>query len=113
VQAEAHNPKIVRANDGTYLLFSIGHSPFLASPSLNGPWHAVNFTHCNNPAPLVSLGVTRSTCTAMVVQTYNIGGLLLVWRGRLIGVQECGRSLTTTRTTCTAVAAICLLILWK
>lgn len=56
VQAEAHNPKIVRANDGTYLLFSIGHSPFLASPSLNGPWHAVNFTHCNNPAPLVVPG---------------------------------------------------------
>lgn len=56
VPAEAHNPSIVRANDGTYLLFSIGRSPFLAATDLNGPWHAVNFAHCNNPAPLVVPG---------------------------------------------------------
>ena len=33
VRAEAHNPTIIRASDGTYLLFSIGRSPFLTSAS--------------------------------------------------------------------------------
>jgi hypothetical protein len=56
VQSEAHNPTVVRANDGTYLLFSIGKSPFLASKSVSGPWHAVKFASCNNPAPLVVPG---------------------------------------------------------
>lgn len=53
VASEAHNPSIVRANDGTYLLFSIGHQPLLASKSLSGPWASVKFTSCNNPAPVV------------------------------------------------------------
>ena len=56
VSAEAHNPTIIRASDGTYLLFSIGHSPFLASASLDGPWEKVKFPSCNNPAPLVIPG---------------------------------------------------------
>jgi hypothetical protein len=44
----------VRASDGTYLLFSIGRSPLLASTAgLMGPWRRVPFTSCNNPAPLV------------------------------------------------------------
>ena len=53
VIAEAHNPTIIRASDGTYLLFSIGHSPFLTSASLDGPWAKVRFPTCNNPTPLV------------------------------------------------------------
>lgn len=56
VGKEAHNPTVVRANDGTYLLFSIGHQPLLSSPSLHGPWKVVKFCSCNNPAPLVVPG---------------------------------------------------------
>ena len=56
VGAEAHNPAIIRASDGTYLLFSIGRSPFLASASLDGPWVTVDFPSCNNPTPLVVPG---------------------------------------------------------
>ena len=56
VDAEAHNPTVVRANDGTYLLFSIGHSPLLASKGVSGPWSPIKFTSCNNPAPLVIPG---------------------------------------------------------
>lgn len=55
----AHNPTITRANDGTYLLFSIGRSPLVASKSLNGPWFEVTSfksTSCNNPAPLAVPG---------------------------------------------------------
>jgi lysophospholipase L1-like esterase len=56
VGAEAHNPTVVRANDGTFLLFSIGHSPLVASKNVSGPWSPVKFTACNNPAPLVIPG---------------------------------------------------------
>ena len=56
VSKEAHNPTIVRANDGTYLLFSIGHQPLLAARSLHGPWKPIKFCSCNNPAPLVVPG---------------------------------------------------------
>lgn len=57
VAPEAHNPTVVRANDGTYLLFSIKNQPLLASRSLDGPWRQVNWTSaCNNPAPLVRPG---------------------------------------------------------
>eukprot|EP00040_Diaphanoeca_grandis_P023003 m.124543 g.124543 ORF g.124543 m.124543 type:complete len:368 (-) comp29065_c0_seq5:585-1688(-) len=50
---EAHNPTIVRANDGTWLLFSIGRSPLLVSQTIDGPWSPSPFTKCNNPAPVV------------------------------------------------------------
>ena len=56
VAPEAHNPTVVRANDGTYLLFSIGHSPLLASRSLHGPWEKAALPSCNNPAPCVVQG---------------------------------------------------------
>ncbi len=57
VSPEAHNPTVVRANDGTYLLFSIKNQPLLASQSLSGPWTQVNWTSaCNNPAPLIRPG---------------------------------------------------------
>lgn len=36
--------------------FDTGHSPFLASSSLSGPWQPIPFTSCNNPAPLVIPG---------------------------------------------------------
>ena len=56
-----HNPTIARANDGTYLLFTIGNTPLVQSRSLDGPWQAVkgfkNRTfNCNNPAPVVAPG---------------------------------------------------------
>eukprot|EP00039_Didymoeca_costata_P021969 m.345862 g.345862 ORF g.345862 m.345862 type:complete len:523 (-) comp27463_c0_seq1:96-1664(-) len=47
----AHNPEVIRANDGTYLIFSIGKETLLASKSPNGPWESQSFTSCNNPAP--------------------------------------------------------------
>lgn len=53
---EAHNPTVVRANDGTYLLFSIGKTPLLSAASLSGPWVEAKFTSCNNPAPIVVQG---------------------------------------------------------
>lgn len=57
VTPEAHNPTIVRANDGTYLLFSIGKESLLASKSLSGPWRPVSwYRGCNNPAPVVTPG---------------------------------------------------------
>jgi hypothetical protein len=48
--------QIIRANDGTYLLFSIGKSPLLTSDSLNGPWVSREFASCNNPAPVTVPG---------------------------------------------------------
>ena len=57
VSPESHNPTIVRASDGTYLLFSIGRSPLLSSRSVMGPWAKVpGFPACNNPAPVVVPG---------------------------------------------------------
>ena len=58
---EAHNPAVTRANDGTYLLFSIGNNPLVQSKSLFGPWRKVNgfknrTFNCNNPAPVVVPG---------------------------------------------------------
>ena len=50
---QAHNPQIVRATDGTYLLFNIGGHTMHVSSSLDGPWNITSFPRCNNPAPLV------------------------------------------------------------
>ena len=58
-QPEAHNPTIIRANDGTYLLFFIGSASakpthLWASRSLYGPWRSMpNFPPCNSPSPVV------------------------------------------------------------
>eukprot|EP01047_Picozoa_sp_COSAG01_P043474 COSAG01_NODE_3864_length_5615_cov_20.982777_3_plen_156_part_00 len=79
----------VRANDGTYLLFSIGRSPLLASTAgLMGPWRRVPFTSCNNPAPLVVPhreeiyvychgGPDPQVCT-LLPRTYDTFSLLLM-----------------------------------
>ena len=59
---EAHNPTIIRANDGTYLLFFIGSASanpthLWASRSLYGPWRSMpNFPPCNAPSPVVVEG---------------------------------------------------------
>ena len=53
-----HNPAIVRAHDGTYLLYTIGPKVFNTelhySASIEGPWHSVGVViNGSNPSPYV------------------------------------------------------------
>jgi len=72
VGAEVHNPTIIRASNGTYLLFSIRHSPFLASASLDRPWAS-----CNNLSPLVIAGRPRLLLNKQGVPTHLYNGVCL------------------------------------
>ena len=49
----AHNPQVVRASDGTYLLFHIGGTQLASARTLDGPWTPVaGLPSCNNPSPV-------------------------------------------------------------